>query len=87
MSNGERPSNWLIPAIFSTLCCCLPLGIVAIIQATKVNPLYDGGNVQAAIEASGKAKMWTLMAVGIGFVLSIIMIILQVVVGIASANA
>ena len=38
------PPNYLVWAILSTLCCCQPLGIVAIIFAANVNKftLYDG---------------------------------------------
>ena len=39
-----KPDNNLVLAIFSTVCCCLPLGIVAIIKACSVNTLYAAGN-------------------------------------------
>lgn len=78
MSNGARPNNFMIPAVLSTICCCIPLGIVAIIQASKVNPLADAGNLAAAEEAAGKAKMWTFIAVGVGLVINLIVGVLQV---------
>lgn len=63
--------NYLIPAILSTVFCCLPLGVVSIIFATQVNSKIAAGDIAGATEASGKAKMFMFLAVGLG-VLSII---------------
>jgi predicted secreted protein len=52
--------NQLIWAILTTLFCCLPLGIVSIVYAAKVDGLRAAGNVPAAWEASRKAKMWAI---------------------------
>jgi predicted secreted protein len=52
--------NHLIWAILTTLFCCLPLGIVSIVYAAKVDGLRAAGNVPAAWEASRKAKMWAI---------------------------
>ena len=38
--NTPRPNNYLALAIFTTVCCCLPAGIYAIIRAMKVNDYY-----------------------------------------------
>ncbi len=86
MTNGVRPSNFLIPAIFSTLCCCLPLGVVAIVYASKVNALYDSGNVVGAMDAAGKAKMWTFLAVGLGFITQLIVGVIQVLAVLAQSQ-
>lgn len=45
-------------AILSTLCCCLPLGVVSIVHAAKVNSLYYSGNYNAAQEEADEAKEW-----------------------------
>lgn len=37
MPQGVPPDNNLVWAILSTVLCCLPLGIVAIIKSTQVN--------------------------------------------------
>ncbi len=59
----NRPSNYLVPAILSTLCCCLPFGIVAIVYAAQVNGKFDAGDYQGAQAAAGKAKMWVWVSV------------------------
>ena len=77
---GTPPPNNLALAIISTVLCCLPLGIYAIIQATKVNSLWQQGDVAGAQDASEKAKKFSIYAIVIGFVVGIISLILQVAV-------
>lgn len=36
-----KPYNYLALAIVCTILCCLPLGIVGIVKANKVNTLYN----------------------------------------------
>ena len=63
-----RPDSYLALAIISTIICCLPLGIVSIVYATKVNSLYADGNYDEAIRASKNAKTWGLVSVGVAVV-------------------
>lgn len=70
-----KPDNNMILAIFTTLCCCLPLGIVAIIKASNVNNLYMMKQYDAAIQASADAKKWSLIGIGLGVVFQVIYII------------
>jgi hypothetical protein len=70
--------NYLIPAIISTICCCLPAGIVSIIFATQVNSKIKAGDIQGAMDASAKAKMWFIIAIVAGVVVNGIGIILQI---------
>jgi len=65
---GPQVPNYLVQSILVTLCCCLPLGVVAIIFAAQVNTKLAQGDVAGAIEASGKAKMFCWIAFGIGIV-------------------
>lgn len=64
------PNNHLVPAILTTLFCCLPFGIVSIIKAAQVNNLWVGGQYDAARKAADEAKKWWIvsMAVSIGLV-------------------
>ena len=60
-----RPNSYLALSIISTILCCLPIGIVSIIYATKVNSLYEDGNYDEANRASKNAKTWGLVSIGV----------------------
>ena len=68
--------NYLIPAIVS-LFCCWPLSIVAIIFAAQVNGKVAAGDIQGAMDASKKAKLFSFIAIGIGLALGIIYLVLM----------
>jgi hypothetical protein len=69
---GAPIPNYLVQSIIVTLCCCLPLGVVAIIFAAQVNSKLAAGDVAGAMEASSKAKMFCWLSFGIGIVAIII---------------
>lgn len=62
-----KPNNWLWQSILATILCCLPLGIVGIIYAVKVDTLYYKGMYQEAERAAQRAKTWMLIAIVVGF--------------------
>jgi len=62
----SRPDSYLALSIISTIVCCLPIGIVSIIYATKVNSLYEDGHYNEANRASKNAKTWGLVSIGMG---------------------
>lgn len=82
MTNQARPDNHLVRAILVTLFCCLPMGIVAIIKSSKVNSLYNAGDIEGAYKAAKSSKSWSNWAIG----LSIIFIIIYLAVGILAGG-
>lgn len=56
------PKTWLVESILVTLFCCLPFGIIGIINATKVDTLYLNGDYEQAVIRSNNAKNWCLWA-------------------------
>jgi hypothetical protein len=64
------PKNWLIESVLVTILCCLPLGIVGIIHATKVDTLWSTGQQEAAHKASQEAAKWVKIGffIGIGVI-------------------
>lgn len=73
---GPKPFNWLIIAILATILCCPPLGIVAIVYASKVDTLWNAGRYDESKDAANKAQMWSLISIGSSFLFSIIYFIL-----------
>ena len=72
MENQNKPDNNMLWAILSTLFCCLPLGIVSIINAAKVNGLYQAGDYEGAQEAADNAKKYAQYGAVCGVILSAI---------------
>jgi hypothetical protein len=62
----QHVTSYLVPAILSTICCCPPFGIVAIVFAAQVNTKLQSGDLPGALEASQKARMWFWVAVVLG---------------------
>lgn len=75
------PSNHLTKAILTTIFCCLPFGIVAIVKASKVNNLFISGNYEQAEQAAKDANKWANIALWVGVAVYVIYIIYMIVVG------
>ncbi len=64
------PKTWLVEAILVTCLCCLPLGIVGIVYATKVESNFYSKQYDMALYYSEQAKRWTLwgffLTIGLG---------------------
>lgn len=63
--------NHLAFAIIVTLVCCLPFGIPAIVYAAQVNGKIRTGDIQGALAASDKAKMWAWLSFWFGLAVTI----------------
>ena len=86
-SKPPVPQNYLVFAILSTIFCCMPLGIPAIIFASQVNTKYVQGDYAGAEDASQKAKMWCFISFGVGLLLTVLYfasMLLSMVLGAAS---
>lgn len=69
--------NYLVQSILATLCCCLPLGVVAIIFSAQVNSKVAAGDFAGAREASNKAKLFCWISFGLGILGIVISILLN----------
>jgi hypothetical protein len=81
------PKTWLVESILATLFCCLPFGIVGIINAAKVESRFRMGDLPGAKQASDEAGRWTkisfFVAIG-GWILCMALIFMGIVAGIGS---
>lgn len=63
-----KPNNHLAWAILSTIFCCLPLGIVSIVYSSKVDGLYNAGDIKGAYDAASKASSYAMWGTIIGLI-------------------
>ena len=75
---GKALPSYMWQSIVTTLLCCLPFGIVAIVYAAKVDGLKQSGDLAAARAASNSAKLWVNISAGIGLLIIIISMLLNV---------
>ena len=75
--NTPRPKTWLVESLLVTIFCCLPFGIVSIINAAQVDSKYNSGDIDDAQRSSDEAKRWlnySIIAAVVGIVLYIILV-------------
>lgn len=77
--------NYLWQSIVSTVLCCMPFGVVAIVFAAKVDGLVARGDIAGAEAASKSAKTWVTAAVGSWLVIMAIYVIM-IIAGVASGG-
>ncbi|KAF4113555.1 proline rich transmembrane protein 1B-like [Onychostoma macrolepis] len=79
-TSRRNEPTYLAWSIFNTFCCCLPLGIAAIIyscRADNANSLGDAGKAQ---ESSRIAKNLNIASLVFGLI-GLIMVIVMLVIG------
>ncbi len=81
------PKNYMVESVLVTLFCCLPFGIIGIINAGKVATLYANGQYDAAQAASNDAKKWMKRGLIFGGIFIVLYFIFMFVVGFATAFA
>ncbi len=62
------PPTYLVWAIITTVCCCTPLGIVAIIYAANIKNAYYRGDYMKAVRNSNRAQAWIIAAIVLGLI-------------------
>ena len=70
--NLPMPKTWLLESILVTLFCCLPLGIVGIINAANVSSKYESGDIEGSKKASQEAAKWTKYGFFIGLIIGVL---------------
>jgi hypothetical protein len=63
---GTTVPNYLAFAILSTILCCIPAGIPAIVYSSQVNSKLMSGDLAGAQAASSNAKLWCWISFGLG---------------------
>lgn len=78
LAPSQTVPNYLVFAILSTVFCCIPAGIVAIVYAAQVNGKLQAGDLAGAQAASGNAKTWCWVSFGIGLGVVVISFVLGI---------
>ena len=81
------PENYLVWAILSTIFCCIPIGIVSIINSTKVSSAYAAGDYEGAMKASKDAKKWAIWGAVAGGVFIVVYFIFIAIAAIMGMNS
>ena len=85
-NNGQKPEinyvPYLILSIISTVCCCLPFGIVGIVFSVKINSAMNAGNYEEAAQDAKMAKIWTIVSFVVGLLFWIVYFVFGMMAGI-----
>ncbi|WP_324718973.1 CD225/dispanin family protein [Salinimicrobium sp. HB62] len=74
----KLPRTWLVESILVTLFCCLPFGIVGIVNAARVETRYSCGDFEGAVRSSKEAGKWTQIGFWIGVAVIVIYAVVMV---------
>lgn len=85
--NRYPPKNHLVEAILVTIFCCLPFGIVGIINAARVENAFYSGDEWEADRLSREAWKWTKIGLFAGIGIYVFYFLFVVIFGLAAAGA
>ena len=83
----ENQINWvpyLVLSIISTVCCCVPFGIVAIVYAAKINSSVTAGDTAGAEKAARTSKIWIFASFVAGILATVLYILIFAGIGASS---
>lgn len=85
-SESLPPKNYLAESILATIFCCLPFGIIGIINAARVENAFYSGDETEAERLSGQALKWVKIAFFTGIAAVVIYLVCLVVFVLQGAN-
>ncbi|KYO17732.1 synapse differentiation-inducing protein 1-like [Alligator mississippiensis] len=71
--------TYLALSIFNLLCCCFPLGIVALVFSLRAENASGVGKMEEASKASRTARILNIVGIVLGIIFIIAMIIFVIV--------
>ena len=57
-----KPDNYLVWSIITTIVCCMPLGLVALIRSVQVDSAWAQGDFVRAQQYSKQARTWSIIS-------------------------
>ena len=70
--------NYLVTGILTTLCCCMPAGIVSIVFAVQSNSRLEVGDYLGAQAKARLAYTWAWVAFGLGAAVGLLQVLAEV---------
>lgn len=77
-----KPNSNMTLAILTTIFCCVPLGVYAIVLANKVDTLYYSGEYELAEMAAKDSKKWSIIGIVLTFTLYMVFLVIGIVLAI-----
>lgn len=77
---GAPPENHLVWAILTTVLCCWPLGVVAILRAARVESLWFQGLPDKAHESADQARKWAIWSAVVPVVITAVAVLIFVII-------
>lgn len=74
----QPPKSWMVESMLVLILCCMPFGIVGLINAVKVELYWEYGAKDKAQQASNDAKKWTTIGFFGGIILYAILTLIYV---------
>lgn len=76
-ADRKCPPTCMFWSIFTTLCCCMPLGIISIFYSAKVRRKFQEGNYEAAVKASDTTQWLVIIGLTVGLILTPITLLMN----------
>ncbi|XP_066914637.1 proline-rich transmembrane protein 1-like [Clytia hemisphaerica] len=73
------PPDWALLSWFTCLCCCWPIGLIAVIKSLDVGSAIRSGDMVRAKESSESAKKFAYLAFACGIFFSLLWLILWII--------
>ena len=84
---ANPPSDYLCFNIFVTICCCWPIGIIAILKSVETREAINRGDASRASSSAAQAKKFGIITLVVGILMVVIsMVIVGVYIGIIMAH-
>jgi hypothetical protein len=75
----QKIQDYLIWSILSTLCCCLPLGIAAIVYSVQSKSAFAAGQYELAAKHANTAFYCNLISLIVGLIGNAIVVVMQII--------